>query len=279
MALKTYLLAPNFTFEPDGPLRIGSIIADPLRPTKILHSFQTNPTIAKHVDLDGCYARTDSRAVHGEIWAQFLQTASLDLHIDVSQDVQTQYTMDSLITLRLKEDPTDEEATNLVQHPKIKATINAGLTGSAPVYMITGLKIAKGFKMVRRSERFQEGIFQASIPVTEQLSAGAESGLSRRVGVEDASQSSSDIIFAYQLHIIAQRKWWSKQPSVDLYAPKAAFLSETKPATEENEFGIAAIMPQQVLDIAEENEDERPEVVTLSDGEQNCVCISFKVSG
>lgn len=278
MALKTYLLAPNFTFEPDGPIRIGRIIADPFRPTKSLSIPQTEPHTAVHTDFDSSYSRENSHSLHGSIWAQFLQTASANVSAGVTKDVLTQYTMDSLETVRIKEDPTDKEAAELIKHPEVQAAINAGILGSAPVYMITGIKIAKGFRLTTQVARTREAHVGASAPITEEVGLGAEVGISRRAAAGDTSRSGSDIIFAYQLHIIAQKRWWHKKVSADVYAPSSAFLSEDDHEAREEEAAVNNVTSEQLMNAAEENEDDSVKAVEAVEGEETCICISFQES-
>ncbi|KAF2873106.1 hypothetical protein BDV95DRAFT_605672 [Massariosphaeria phaeospora] len=277
MALKTYLLAPNFTLEPDGPIRIGRVIIDPFRPTKPLHIPTSEPAIATHVDFDSSHSRNTSHSLHGSVFAQFLQVASANVGAGVSKDVLTQYTMDSLETQRIKEDPTDFDAAELVKHPPVQAAINSGVLGSAPVYMITGIKIAKGFGLSTQVVRTREVQSGGSGTVTGDIAVGADVGASRTKGAEDAFRSGSDIIFAYQLHAIAYKKWWRKKLTVVVYAPSSAFLSDDAEAVED-EAAVGDVTPDHVLAIAEENEDDSVKAVDGLDGDSKCVCIAFKDS-
>ncbi|RSM08256.1 hypothetical protein CDV31_008264 [Fusarium ambrosium] len=207
MALKTYLLAPNFTLEPDGPIRIGNIIADPFRPTKPLSSPLEPPLTATHTDFECSFTRERSKSLNGSVWAQFLQTASAKVGSGVSKALLSEYTMDSLETTRLKQDLSDEEADLRAREPMVKAAIESGLSGTAPVYMITGLKIAKGFRLNKSATSTREGNVSAGIPITEEVGAGADFSASSSRSTGESLRASSDIIFTYQLHVIAQKGW------------------------------------------------------------------------
>ena len=61
------------------------------------------------------------------------------------------------------------------------------------------------------------------------VSVGAEVGGSRRREVEHSSKSGVDIIFAYQLHVIAEKGWRKKNLEVRTYKGKHAFLGEQTP--------------------------------------------------
>ncbi|TFB05984.1 hypothetical protein CCMA1212_001831 [Trichoderma ghanense] len=150
MGLKTYLLAPNFTFEPDGPIRIGNIIADPFYPLKPLSTPAVPPLTATHTDFDCHFSRDSAKSFQGSVWAKFLQNANGNLGRKVGKDVLLEYTIESLETIRMKEDPSDDEAMKRVREPKVEAAVKAGLSGAAPVFMITGLKVAKGFLMNKK---------------------------------------------------------------------------------------------------------------------------------
>jgi hypothetical protein len=183
--------------------------------------------------------------------------------------------MDSLETIRIKDDPTDEEATELLKVPKIQATVSAGLYGSAPVYMITGIKIAKGFRLISQTMRTHKTQLGASTPITETIGAGADVQSSRTVAAEDVARSGSDVIFAYQLHVIAQKRWWRKQISVDAYAPRSAFLGEDAKITKKEEAAAGFATVEQLLNAAEENEYDYVKSFTAGEEGQLCACVSF----
>jgi hypothetical protein len=272
--MKTYLLAPNFTLEPDGPIRIGNVIADPFHPTKVLHTPTTEPATAEHTDLDLSYTREKSRSHHQSIWARFLSTASANIGTGTSSDVHTQYTMDSMETIRIKNDPTDKDAAELLNHPEIQDTVNAGLMGFAPVYMITGIKIAKGFRLSIRTSRTCDAQLGGSTPITETISAGGEMGGSRRVVAEDSLCTGNDIIFAYQLHVIAPKRWWRRLEN-NVYAPLAAFLSESGKIEREEEAAARSATAELLLRAAEEDENDSVTTLEVVDGDNIYECVSF----
>ena len=274
--MKTYLLAPNFTFEPDGPIRIGIIIADPFHPTKSLHIPTTKPAVAKHTDLDVTHARQKSRSHHHSIWAQFFSTASANIRAGASSDVHTQYTMNSLETIRMKEDPTDKDAAELLNIPEIKATVSAGLMGFAPVYMITGIKIARGFRLSTRTSQTHDAQLGGSVPITDTLGAGGEMSGSRRVVVEDSLHSGSDIIFAYQLHVVAPKRWWRRLEN-NVYTPSAAFLSENEESGREGEATARSATVELLMRAAEEEENDTVKESEVIDNDSVCECLLFQM--
>jgi gamma-glutamyltranspeptidase len=89
------------------------------------------------------------------------------------------------------------------------------------------------------------------------------------------ARSGSDIIFAYQLHVIAQKRWWRKQLSADVYAPRSAFLSEDAKVFEEEKATADFATVEQLLNAAEENEYDSVKSSTAGEEGELCACVSF----
>ncbi len=277
---KTYLLAPNFDFQPDGPIALGNIIADPFNPTYVLSSLDPaapTPEVGTTTQLEHNISRSHGLSAHAGVWAQFLQTASVDVRGQISKDVTTRYTTSALETRYFKAYPTDKDAAERVKAPKVQAAIKAGLFGDQPVYMVTGVKIAKDFALesgVQRSVGGEVG-GGAPVPAAGDFSVGAEVGGERRRAEEQSFRTMHDIVFAFQLHVISHKGWRQKRAVAQVYKSKAAFLNddvvkavdaapmEATPATKDD------LMQVEVGDMS-------VETVEVGEGEEKCVCISFK---
>ncbi|GME27914.1 hypothetical protein BGZ63DRAFT_404793 [Neofusicoccum parvum] len=184
--------------------------------------------------------------------------------------------MDSLETVYFQSDPTDEEASGYAKDGKVQAAMKAGMFGAQPVYMITGLKIAKGFRLTSETASTRAGNVGAGIPVTGEVSAGADVGFSRGKMVQDSLRAGSDIIFAYQLHAIAEKGWRHRRIEVDLYTPKSAFLSKDEEKVSGKPFEAGMATATDLLELAEENEDDTVKSLEAQDDNETCVCISFQ---
>lgn len=275
-SLKTYLLAPNFYFHTDGPLQLGTIITNPFRPTKWTSKLTTEPERDTHVESDRSISKEASSTLYGKIFASFLQTASTSLSGEISKNIMDHYTMDTLETISYKRDPTDEEITQLVEtDKKIQAAMNSGLFGSRPVYLVTGLRIAKGFRLTREVTTTTGGSVGANIPLTEEVSAGAEIGGSRGNTFTESLATKQDIVFAYQLHVIAQKGWIHKRFETDVFAPKAAFLSE-EDESEADTFTSVETTMEDLEQAVSEYPNVDIEKSEVQDGSESCICIAFK---
>ena len=173
--LRTYLFAPNFTTHLGANIQLGTIIADPFRPSKWISQVQFDIETDTHIEHDRSVSPGVSASTHANMFAKFLETASVDVGMQRDKSILDHYTMDTLETISYKRDITDDEAAEIVNsNAKIQFAMRNSILGSAPVYIVTGLKIAKGFHLtseLTKSKGFNAG---ANIPITDQVSAGAD---------------------------------------------------------------------------------------------------------
>jgi long-subunit fatty acid transport protein len=143
--------------------------------------------------------------------------------------------MDTLETISYKRDITDDEAARMVNtNTKIQHAMKNSILGDAPVYIVTGLKIAKGFHLTSEFAKNKGFNIGAAIPITEEIAAGADFDVSHSKTFNEQSSTAQDIVFAYQLHAVANKGWWKKRRvNVDVYAPKAAALGSDDRTTQD----------------------------------------------
>ncbi|RSL74843.1 hypothetical protein CEP51_011411 [Fusarium floridanum] len=273
--VKTYILAPNFTYHIGTSICMGDIIQDPNDPTKPLSSPPDSSTsdTESHLDYDATLSKQKTRSLNGSIWAKFLETMDASIGGGVSDDVLDKYTMDRLETIYFKKQPTDEEATERIKDKKVKAAVNSGLLGKSPVYMITGLKVARGFRLESGKTSKREGNATFRVPVTSEVAIGTDVSLSSTGDTQQSYSSGQDIIFAYQLHVIAHRGWRRRDVDIRVHKPKAAFLNEDKEVVEEEPAETSHAREE---DIRAFDEEMPVDVLTATDGDEPCVCIVFK---
>ncbi|KAF5535540.1 thermostable alkaline protease precursor [Fusarium mexicanum] len=265
---------PNFSYHVNTSICIGDIIQDPSDPTKPLSSppeslFQE---IESHVDYDNALSQTTSGSLHGSIWAKFLESVDANVGGGASNERFKKYTMDRLETLYYKKQPTDEQAEERIKHPKVKAAIKSGVFGKSPVYMITALKVARGFRVESGKTSSKEGNAGSQAPVASDIDLGAEVSVTSQKNTQESYRSGQDIIFAYQLHIISHKGWRQRDTDIRVFKSKAAFLHEDKEVAKEEPMEIQHATEGDVREF----DDEMPLDVlsALEDGEL-CVCIAF----
>lgn len=225
----SYLLAPNWTFRPNGSIALGNIIANPFRPQHALFK-PTKPPSAIEIATENDWSLTTEkiRSTNISIWASCLDQLNVKFGAKHHKAEKVKFVMKSLDTVYFRDDPTIEEIRQLANEPRIRSILNVDSLFHGPVYMVTGLKIAKGFKLTHSDS--SERTFAAKILATAatEVSIGPKAEAEEKTSVSDEFEAVNDIIFAYQLLRI-KPKGWGKNTTLktDGFHHKAAFLSDS----------------------------------------------------
>jgi hypothetical protein len=276
----TYMLAPNWTFRPGGPIALGNIVVDPFKPHRVL----TKPDPSK--PLPSTETTTDenwklhfgkNRNLNLSLWAEFLQNIGVNVGTDHDKDKNTDYTMKFLETVYFSNEPSIEEIQERVEDPKVRKLMRLDSILSKPVYMITGLKIAKGFTLSVEQSSRHSGNVGGSAPVAAQVSIGAGVGGSVETSRSDGFQSVNDIIFAYQLLKIVPKGFKEKSLEIKEHQSKATFLVDDHTVEEvEIEVEWSPAAASDLVEVGKGRTVNGFTELTFNDGEGKYVCISFK---
>lgn len=277
-SVKTYILAPNFGYKPSGAIQIGNIIADPLRPAKALSALEPDaiPPIEIITETNHELHDEKGRVFSTGFWGQFLSTVGGDVSVERDVKVSKRYEIAELETRYLRDEPCDNDAdlTRRLDEPKVRAAIKAGLFGAQPVYLVTGVKIARGLDVRTEHSKKLGGGLGSTVPGMEGRSVGGEIRGERRDNKVSAfTGGSEDIVFAYQLHIIKQ-KGRRKGTKAGVFESEAALLHGEDDLSNETSPCDITIG---VLDADELRKDDELTIdaheLTDVDG-STCVCIS-----
>jgi hypothetical protein len=146
--IKTYILAPNFDIPAEGPnaMTLGHIISDPTTPDIALNKSTVAPfpadvfpTSISKPGWTGTICQIRSKKFG--IWARFLESIGLGGEISSSRNTDSYFEFESLETKYFN--PTDDYVKESMKSEGVHRFIKAGRY-KKPVYMITGLKIARG---------------------------------------------------------------------------------------------------------------------------------------
>jgi len=286
----TYLLAPNFHFKPGtGPIALGNIIADPLRPHRALTTADagtlkaTYPRVETITDYDRSMTRGTSRDVSMAVWAQFVQTVSAKVSGERGTSVHTNYTMDTLETAYFVTDPPLEEIEARLKVPRVQAVVKAGSIPGfrQPVYMVTGLMIAKGFAVLQERGKHRTGEVEVSgnVPTPAgDVRLGANLTKSANTEESDMWKVGEDIVFAYQLLKIEVKGWKGTKIEYDELRHKAAYLSKDDEDDEDDDedeiTGQVTVSVASVDNISVSRSIGGITTVELGEGESKITCIS-----
>ncbi|KAK1967663.1 hypothetical protein LY78DRAFT_482529 [Colletotrichum sublineola] len=273
MANFTYILAPNFDYHSDGPIQIGSIIADPFRPAKPLSKVAATPAVATAFQYDLKTDDYNGRGSKLSLWAHILSAISVGAGASRSTNAVKSLTVKRLETRYLAEEPVDDdpEIIRRLEEPRVQATIKGGLFGRAPVYLISGVKIAWGLAVVSETGKAVGGSLTATTPAAKAIGidvgASMEGGKCRKT-TSSFNAGDQDSVVAYQLHIIKTRKPSKDVATVDVFEIDAAFLHDDESHEESASIEITVGGVEALAEAAREMEIEiETEKILRPDGE------------
>lgn len=209
----SYFLTPDFDIPPPphGPLRLGNIINDIKDPLYALNSNKTilplDSRIYTTLKQGFTATRSDVQAGKAGIWAKVAMATGLrgeaTLKFDnISNDIFEVREIETAFFT-----PTQEYLEQSMNTPSVKKWLEASRWRKT-VYMIVGLKIAKGISV--RSSKYQgrggqvevKGGAHTAVP----FQAGAELSGSASNTMNNSFEESCDIVFGFRLRKICYKR-------------------------------------------------------------------------
>jgi len=260
--LRTYFLCPHFDYPPSS-IKLGHIIPSPSDPSNALNLDDVEPVDLKQIHCSHKY-NWIHRSSDGSagILPKFLQIFGFGSIRDGSEDVFKCDEQETMFFL-----PTKEYLEKAIQTEGVQMYLSASRF-KKPLYMITGLKIARGGKSSRTTTHEREGGFDIGVDNTLQAATGVP--VTVGPGIQVASswsesrsfQSSEDFVFAFRLHkLILKRKrvevskWSQRERASPLGMELGVDLKDAGTG------GIRDVVADEMLD---ENEERSPVVVLYS---------------
>lgn len=243
----TFLIAPSFRFIPHtGSIRLGSLLADPTRPHRVLTTIDaselpgTYPDIEKVIEHGYEVLRSSRKTVSGAIWARFLDTAGAKLGGQDSVENRTQYSAEEVQTEYFKFDPSMDLIRARVAEPRVKAHMQRLMGPRKSVYMIHGVKIATKLSLVREASTLVSADLAAdgAVPTPAgEVNLGMAADRSKLRSDREVSHLGQDVVFAYQLLKIEYAHWIGEVLKVDEHRSEAGFhgITEATPPKDDNE--------------------------------------------
>ncbi|KAK2744438.1 hypothetical protein FQN55_006765 [Onygenales sp. PD_40] len=275
---RAWFLPPDFTFPPDGELRLGTVISHPSNPTPVLaHPDTASPSIPlpkKEIltERNHTHTREDTRSFEGNIFARFISIASALARVDSRSSILQQYGNADHDVCFFATEPTDEAIAAIMELPKVSQYVNSGMFGRRAVYIISGIRVTRAsFSVVVKSAANRGTGFtgSGSGPVGGGAHIGLGGGVSRNSGnaVIDSYETAPGVIFAYRVHAIRPSRGGGVK--TQLFSDRGAFLTGTSERDEKMEISDVTLK-----DIEEEIEEEVEfDAHDLDDHE---CCVTFK---
>ncbi|SMR52952.1 unnamed protein product [Zymoseptoria tritici ST99CH_1E4] len=259
---KTYFISPNFDIAPppDGPLKLGHIIPRPdesdIEPLNV-DSYIAAPASLPPMLKTG-FSSSRSKLLAGElgIWAQVM--ATIGVHASAGFDCSS----DDEINVGEVETQTFQPSLDYVTRSVAGLDVAAFLEQTrykAPVYMITGLKIARGASMRSSSSRSINASGGVDLPM-EGARVGPSGKLTHRRAEHGSFEDSSDFVLAFRI----QRVRFRVKDGVPEIRDRATYVKGAKMLGDDDETPQGPEAPE-VLGLQDEA-DELPEEVGLLNG-------------
>lgn len=252
MTERAYFAISSFDYAPDELVKIGQIIRDLTFPgDSIQQPLQPLPKIYSSVKCDWQteYSRTMSGSIG--IWAQ-----SVAFLLGFGSDVTAVFTKEESSILKFQKletqfiKPTKEYIQDAMATDDMVDYLKRNPKTGA-LYMITGIKIARGPEYSKKKARKLRGDGTVGVDGTATgipVSLGPRAGVSITSSTNESFARSSDFVFAYRLRRIRIRQKGAKIQSEE-YDIKGKMYSENTFHTNEDVGQLLKGQPKDDLDL------------------------------
>ncbi|RSM19381.1 hypothetical protein CDV31_001803 [Fusarium ambrosium] len=194
--------------------------------------------------------RRQPRYLSPTLWGAFLEKIRLGTTAQQERIKNGLFTMESLETIYLSEDPSPEEIKARCNDPLVREYMRLDSLLCSPVYMVTGIKVAKGFKLEGEKSSSTSVEFEGGGEVSQEASIGVNTAATKKERIADEFESDGDIVFAYQLMKITPKGWRKeKRLKTDEYQHRQAFLVDEEEAEKEVEVEIGEVVLEDVEEL------------------------------
>lgn len=242
--------APDFTYTEGGRLQLGTILESFNDPTSILFSPATDnaspainwpPEETVGIEKNHEHSSTDNNlSVGGKILAKFCSIASASTELEIKREHALKFGKVDHKVVQFKYHLSPPVIQAILAQSSIKTYIAPNVLHQfvpRPIYVISGLRMAKESFSVAESKDFTRNAAASvdilasgsaagadSAPVNAVASAPVGGSISGHVNREKNSSHSyetlegKEVVFAYSMHVIRQR--------ARLFADSSAFMTD-----------------------------------------------------
>jgi hypothetical protein len=259
--VNTYFLCPNFDTPPEA-IALGQVITDPADPTDALNVHDLEPPRDTFYNIKRNW-ESDIRQVREgrvDVFAKFLQVLGIggDISFKSPMGEGAAFLCDELQTNFFV--PTHEYLQSAMKSKGVKRFLEASRY-KKPLYIVTGLKIARGASCMERSS--MDGT--AKLVVEEGIAVGLATGPGASLARDTIHwQIASDFVFAYQLRKVAFKKVDSLNPYGEPPGSRGRVGSDLKAVIDAEDPGAESIKDVVVENVLDDNKEQSPSVVMYS---------------
>jgi len=274
--MPTWFLPPDFTFAADGPIQLGTVIAHPKKPTQVLATLGspgsgiTLPRTGTLTEPNHAHNRSQAKSNGFSIWAQILAIFSASVDTEVGSSAAHSYSAVDHEVRTFAEPLTAEAALKIAALPAVQQHIDTGSFGKRPVYIVSGVRIAKASFTVKKETGENHKIELSGsgppVPGPVAVELGASAAHSRENMLTDSYNTAPEIVFAYRVHVVRPKRVGIE---TEVYESKSGFMTGPGRDVELAPVVVEGTKQELDLDFEEEHEYE----VTVIDDDN--ICISF----
>ncbi|KLU90811.1 hypothetical protein MAPG_10662 [Magnaporthiopsis poae ATCC 64411] len=204
----TYVLAPSWDHPFDGGrIALGNIIVDPFKPhisvTKLSASDGAQPPPSHSISQTDWELETDRiRGSNLTFWTQVANVLKLSTGPKATSSDRIKFAMSELQTVSFGDEPSREYMAARASHPAVRRILErtSWWGRPTPVYMVSGVKVAHGFRHTRMTSSARGVSVTAGTPSTPGTTAvGADVQLNAESRLNHQTAATVPIVFAYQL--------------------------------------------------------------------------------
>ncbi|KAH7022130.1 hypothetical protein EDB80DRAFT_1744 [Ilyonectria destructans] len=250
MTKPTWFLSPDFSFFPEGELRLGMVLKYPDRPTLALASLSPEetpvialPNVTTIIESGHAHSSGSCRSASANVFAKFIDLASVSGSADVSRYKDRSFgTVDHEVR-QFSRAPSPDALRAIVQLDAVKEFINGGPFGrfkKRPVYLLSGLRVAKESFSVTNTTGSSSSVaaevsaLAATLGAPVPLEAGAGISTAGEKYETHSYNTAPGIVFAYRLHVIRAKSNGSAAES-ELFSDTTGFFTGEDESENEDE--------------------------------------------
>lgn len=207
-AKKTYFIVPPGTSPAVGPIALGNVVSDPAVPDGAINrqplAFPPSVPISYGIPLKNWkWSKAPSVKVRGGVYAQFVDVVDGEISAHRDDQVTREYSCKELETQSFQ---INDEFIEIV---KALPEIQAKIIGRERLYVITGVKIAKGATVNEQTLKSFGFRLAAMVDLTASSGVPIKVGPKLEVDKDDPETIAYDVeeafVFAYRLEEIFYR--------------------------------------------------------------------------
>lgn len=237
---KFYLRSPDLEFTRDGPIQIGNVITDMFYPQDALTTLNPVPKIMQGASFgSGRKSRESHASIDLSFSATLYEAFGGQADAKSSSAAHEQYDFDEIQSYYLERSISPKDAQTLSDTDE---EVKAILDDNRPVYVVTGLKIAKGLRYsTGRSSDKQAGL-GGTAQVTEEVGLQGKAEGSRGGATTEEWDVLGDCIIAYRLHMIKRKGFiWKTLQSKTLDPKRHGFMSHNTASEDDLEVDVGEV--------------------------------------